>query len=280
MKLNKIKDLINKKTVVRIIFVLILLTISLFGYKNIGKIHKITTVKFNNKSNTSVEQVKINNDDTLYREENNLKIEGLRNELNYLRNEMLTLYEEVNSLKEEIIKVGNKTPVQNTKDLQIMATIYKIYRLHSENKDFVDEFEYLKSLTKNDNKLYDIVIRLEAYKIPDEKDVNIIDVFKEEYKQLLTINNRDNNKQKQNILKTFIDDNIKIRKITDDENDNSKIDALITNIEKNIKYKNYTEVIRLIENSDYRDKFKETYGICKNSINFTLILDEIMENIN
>ena len=271
------KDKIEKKSkkyTKKIIILLLCLCVFLgifFTVKHFGLLYKKGNIEYENKLQV------LQND-------NKIILNKLQNDNIFLQNTTASLTEkleslqvELQSLKNYISKLEQQNPVNSEKNLQIMILLNKIQKLYYTNKNFSEELEQLKVLTKNRNGLNELVIKLEEYKISKNDLKNITETFKNEYKTKFLTAKQD---KKENIFKEIITNNIKIRKINIDNVDDSDKSVLIRQIEDCILTNDFAGVVDLVVKNNYeKDIFESTYKIAKRIVEFDGIVDGLMDEV-
>lgn len=260
----------RKKIKLKIMLITIILTIIVcYFYKNfyIKNTAKIV--------NASSQQIKIEKVDNSIQEKEikqikNDEISELKNKLIMYEHKINDIEEEIELLKEYTKTLENQNPIYNEKNLLIVILLNKIQQYYSSNKNFINEFESLKTLIKNKPNMLELVLNLEQYANNPFNIEVLNNTFREEYRQALIKDNK-------NFFKKFINENIQIRntKNTDSSDNTNKI---INSIENNIKLHNFENAIYLIEENKYHDTiFKNTYKYITNINKFNNILNSIYD---
>ena len=269
---KKSKKYIKKIVVILLCFCIIIGCVIVI--KQFGMLYK----KNNNEKQNEIEILKSTVDN------NKIIIKKLQNDNIVLQNTTVSLAEkvdllqtELSSLKNYIYKLEQQNPINSEKNLQIMILLNKIQKLYYSNKNFTEELEYLKTLTKNKLNLAELVNELEKYKISKNDVKKVTEVFKNEYKTNLLGEKSD---KKQNIFKEILTNNIKIRKINVEKDDKDNKSVLIKKVEDAIITGDFVNVIDLLKNDGYCDKiFKDTCELISRIVVFDDIVNKLMDNV-
>lgn len=272
------KDKIEKKSkkyIKKIVILLLCLCVILgifFIVIHFRLIHKQNTIR--GKNELQILQNSFNDNKTILNKLQNDNI-SLQNTTLSLTEKLELLQIELQSLKNYVYKLEQQNPVNNEKNLQVMILLNKIQKLYYTNKNFNEELEQLKTLTKNRNDLDELIIKLEEYKISKNDLKNITGTFKNEYKTKFLTVNKD---KKENIFKEIITSNIKIRKINADNIGNGDKSVLIKQIEDCIFANDFVGVIDLIVKNNYdKSVFENTYNIAKRIVEFDVVVGKLMD---
>lgn len=267
----------SKKYIKKIVIILLCLCVFI-GIILIIKHFGILYTKNNTKKQNEVEIIKstVNNNKTIIQklQTDNITLQYTTVSLN---EKIELLQTELNSLKNYIYKLEQQNPINSEKNLQIMILLNKIQKLYYSNKNFTEELEYLKTLTKNKLNLAELVNELEKYKISKNDVKKVTEVFKNEYKTNLLV---EKSNKKQNIFKEILTNNIKIRKINVVKDDVDNKNVLIKKVEDAIINGDFVGVSDLLKNDGYcSNVFKNTCEIVDRIISFDEIVSKLIDNI-
>ena len=206
----------------------------------------------------------------LIKENSNLKLQitDLQNSLVNLKNRFISLENNLSSFENRIVEFENSNPVTSEKNVLMVILVYKIKDLYYKNKNFNDELNNLKDITKNKSNIYSIVSKLDQF----TNIGNVRDIFRKEYKTLLTMN-------KDSKIEKFINQNIQIRKTKNINDSDNVIDKHIKQIDDFIKEEDYESAINIIVNNKYDNYLIKTKEILTKNIEFNNLLDEILNSI-
>lgn len=240
-----------------IILLMVLLSMSIF----------VNLYFFNGKQILTYRDNRNNEKDVLLREINvdfKNRIKDLEIKQKDLKANIEKIVSDVNNYNEIIVKLQNQTREGQDNNIKIIINLLEIRDHSILGKNFSDALNIVENMTKNNNELHTVILKMYDYKNNSITSSEIIGSFLNELNSIENVEKHDKS------VKNFIKSNIRLTKVTD----NNNLALLDEKFKELIDKNEYKEAINLLNSNKIIGNFNNTLELLSKKLELELLLKE------
>lgn len=163
-----------------------------------------------------------------------------------------------------IVKLQNQTKEGEDNNIKIIINLLEIKDYSTLGKNFSDTLGIVENMTKNNNELHAVVLKMYDHKNDSITNSKIIENFSKELKSVENVGKHNKS------LKDFIKSNIRLTKTSG----NNNLTLLEEKFKELIDKNEYEEAMRLLNSSKTVSNFNDTLELLSKKLELELLLKE------
>lgn len=170
----------------------------------------------------------------------------------------------VDRYNEVIVKLQNQTKEGENNNIKIIINLLEIKDCNTLGKSFSDTLSTVENMTKNNNELHAVILKMYDYKNNSITNSKIIESFSKELNSVENVGKHDKN------IKNFIKSSIRLTKTSG----NNNLTLLEEKFKELIDKNEYEEAINLLKSSKTVSNFNDTLELLSKKLELELLLKE------